>query len=239
MPNNNYYNKAQQSLYVLHFPGTGLEGHIDMVQKNLDRTFFVSEKISIISIMNEQCYKDSFIAHQCKKNNVHIYNSALEEINWKNTVKIQHILKCLNEINTEYALILDGRDTLIVNNLLEDFIQTYKEFNKPIVYNGTSVAYPNVPIEDIKELIHIRGKQRYLNAGVCFGEKNALLSFYEKANKIKETLINNNSEQLIIRMCRCQNPEMVAIDYNNELFRIVHNYDTNIIEMEGDNYILI
>ncbi len=237
MPNN-YYNQEKQPLYVLHFPGDGLIGHEDIVNENLDRTFYVSDKISIISIMNKEYYKNSFIVKQCEKNNIKIYNTALYESDWTNTIKIEHIIQCLFEINTPYVLILDGRDTIITHDLDVEFLSKYQKFEKPIVYNGTPVAYPKKAVEPIQEIIKIKGKQKFLNAGVCIGERNALIHFYEKAVKIKDNLYNNNSEQLIIRICRQQNMSLVGIDHNNELFRIIHHYDTKI-ETYGNNYVLI
>lgn len=77
---------------------------------------------------------------------------------------------------------MDGRDVIFVNNLDNTFIDKYVCFNKPIVYNGTPVAYPKIPIEPLQELLQIKGKQKFLNAGVCIGEKNALIDFYTQAD---------------------------------------------------------
>ena len=57
------------------------------------------------------------------------------------------------------------------NDLNDDFINKYKELNKPIIYNGTPVAYPYTVIEPIQELMSIKRKQKFLNAEVCIREK--------------------------------------------------------------------
>ena len=239
--NKTYYNNQIEPLYVLHFPGTGLEGHMDIIKENLNRDISVSKDISIISIMNRQCYNLLFIVIQCYYNKIHLYNDALEEINWNNTLKISHILSVLDNINTKYALILDGRDTIIVNDLQEQFIETFKTFNSPVIFNGTPVAYPDVCIESLSELLQIKGKQKFLNAGVCFGTVEGLKNFYSKAQIINETMYmtNNNSEQLIIRHTQNRYPNMVCVDHENKLFRIVHLYDTNIYEDEKGRILLI
>lgn len=236
MPSN-YYNPEKQPLYILHFPGDGLIGHENIIEENLDRSFQISDEISIISIMNKECYNESFLAKQCEKNHIKIHNTALYESDWTNTIKIEHILQCLFKIDTPYVLILDGRDTIIIHDLDTEFLSKYKSFKTPIIYNGTPVAYPKKAIEPIQEIIKIKGKQKFLNAGVCIGEKNALINFYEKAVKIKDNLCDNNSEQLIIRMCRQQNMLLAGIDHNNNLFRIIHHYDTKI-QSYGKDYIL-
>ena len=61
--------------------------------------------------------------------------------------------------------------TTRLNDLNDDFINKYKELNKPIIYNGTSVTYPHTVIEPIQELMSIKGKQKFLNAGYVLEKK--------------------------------------------------------------------
>lgn len=227
MSNKNYLNKDGEQLYVLHFPGSGMEGHEYIIEQNLDREIVVSNNLSIISIMDKKCWETSPIRIQCEKNNIPLYNTALKEKNWNNTVKIKHVLQCLEQITTDYVLIVDGRDVIFVNDLDDSFIEKYKDLGKPIIYNGTPIAYPsNVVIEPLSELLNIKGKQRYLNAGVCIGEKEALKDFYQKAEEIRKTMDDNRSEQLIIRKTKLKNSDLVWHDTENKIFRIVHKFDT-------------
>ena len=239
MNNRNYLNAQHNPLYVLHFPGTGIKGHEYIVEENLDRKITISNNISIVSIMNESCWTNSPIRTQCENNNVQIYNTAMNEVRWNNVLKISHILKCLEQINTDYVLIVDGRDTILVNNLDEEFLDKFKQFNCPIVYNGTPIAYPNIRIEPIQELIRIKGKQRYLNAGVCIGRKEALKEFYTKAEEICKSYPNATSEQLIIRKTRLLNPELATWDTENDIFRIIHNCDTKIQSIDDTTLVMI
>lgn len=240
MQNKYYYNKNGDELYILHFPGNSLENqeHVDIIAEELNREIKISPELSIISIMDRNCAKESPIIKQCEKNSIPVHNSALNELTWKNTAKIPHILETLEEVSTPYVLILDGRDTVIVNNLDDNFLEKYKSFGKPIVYNGTPVAYPKVAIEDIREILSIKGKQKFLNAGVCIGEKDALIDFYTKAQHINASLPNNKSEQYIIRLCRKKFPNLVGIDHDNYLTRIVHNYDTEIQYVENGTILI-
>lgn len=226
MNNKNYTNNDESSLYILHFPGTGIQGHENIIQENLDRTITLDSNLSIISIMNQECWNESYIVKQCEKNNIKIYNTALNERQWNNTLKINHISKCLNKITTDYVLVMDGRDTLIVNDLDKTFINKFCSYEKPIIYNATPIAYPNVVIEPLQELLTIQSNHKYLNAGVCIGTRAALIQFYEKAKSLNESIYNNKSEQYIIRLAKEQNPRLVGIDSNINLFRIVHQYDT-------------
>ena len=234
----NYVNKDGEILHVLHFPGHGLGDFIHIIDINKKRKFTILPDISIISTMNRSCWESSPIKYQCELNSITIYNTALREAEWNNTLKIDHILRCLDQISTQYALLVDGRDVVITADLDEKFIEKFKKFNKPILYNGTPAAYPKVAIEPLEELFQIRGKQKFLNAGVCFGEVEALKTFYTRCAEISATLPDNKSEQLIVRMARQEMKELVAIDHVNELFRICHPYDT-VIKEESDKIILI
>lgn len=228
----NYVNKQSNRLYILHFPGHGLGDFLNIIDDNMDRHITISSDISIISTMNRHCWETSPIKDQCARNNIPICNTALEEKDWSNPLKIKHSLICLEQATTEYALLVDGRDVVIVQDLDDEFIEKFKKFNKPILYNGTPAAYPKVPIEPLEELFQIRGKQKFLNAGVCFGEVEALKTFYTRCAEISATLPDNKSEQLIVRMARQEMKDLVAIDHNNELFRICHPYDTVIKEYD-------
>lgn len=234
----NYVNKDGEILHVLHFPGHGLGDFIHIIDINKKRKFTILPDISIISTMNRSCWESSPIKYQCELNSITIYNTALREAEWNNTLKIDHILRCLDQISTQYALLVDGRDVVITADLDEKFIEKFKKFNKPILYNGTPAAYPKVAIEPLEELFQIRGKQKFLNAGVCFGEVEALKTFYARCAEISAKLPDNKSEQLIVRMARQEMKDLVAIDHNNELFRICHPYDT-VIKEEADKIILI
>lgn len=233
-----YYNQNKEPLYVLHFPGTGLDGHEFIIEDNLNRKISVSDELSIISIMNYECEKHSFVKKQLDNNNIPLYNTAIYERQWNNVLKIKHILKSLEQIKTKYCLIIDGRDVVICNNLDNEFIAKYKSLEKPIIFNGTPISHPNMPIEPIQDLIKIKGKQKYLNAGVAIGETKILKIFYSKAYEISQKNPDNHSEQMIIRMARQKNPELAGHDSENSIFRIVHECDTRIQEFDN-GYILI
>lgn len=230
-----YLNHMDEPLYVLHFPGTGLEIGQSIVDENLDRSIVISDKLSIISIMNRQCWDSSPVRMQCEHNSIPLYNTAISETHWSNTLKISHILKSLELVNTQYVLIVDGRDVTFVNDLDNKFIQTFESFNCPIIYNGTPVAYPEVAIEPLHEILSHKGKQKFLNAGVCIGDRKALIEFYTVAYQIHLNNPGNKSEQLIIRKARQKHPNLASFDEYNKLFRIVHKYDT--IVQENSQYV--
>lgn len=119
----NYYSENGSQIKIIHLPGSGLEEHRELAEYNLDRSFNISKDLSIISVMNSQCEKDSFILKQCEFNNIKLLNTASDVIFWNNPIKIEHILECLRKVTTKYALILDGRDTVITGDLDDSFIE--------------------------------------------------------------------------------------------------------------------
>ncbi len=238
MKNADYLNDRSEPLYVIHFPGSGLEEYLELAESNVTRSITISSKISIISIMNAACIDKSILKRQCDNNEIRIYNTAESERDWSNTLKIKHIIKCLDMISTKYALIIDGRDTVLTHDLDDGFIEKWMSFKKGVVYNGTPKAFPEAAVEPLQELLQIRGKQKFLNAGVCFGEVNILRSFYKKCEEVLRANPNTNSEQIIVRIARQYLKDYIGIDHNNDLFRICHTYDTAIKE-EADNIILI
>lgn len=236
----NYYNPNGEQIAVVHFPGSGYVLGMQVVNDNIKRKIKVSDNLSIISIMNQQCYNTSPVAQQAEKNGFTLLNTALEENEWNNTLKISHILQNLEKVETDYALILDGRDTIITGNLNDAFIDRYKSFNAPIVFNATPFPHPRGIIEPLTELIRIKGKSKYLNAGVCIGEVSALKTLYEKAAEINSMEFNNikNSEQLIIRKAKMKLPSLVKIDSESRIFRIVHQVDSVIKETDKGKVII-
>jgi hypothetical protein len=235
----NYLNANGEILYVIHFPGTGAESHENIIEDNLNREFSISDKISIISIMNESAYEDSILRTQCDKNNIKIYNTALDEENWSNPLKIKHVLQSIELVDTEYVLVLDGRDVVISHDLDDEFIEKYLAFNKPIVYNGTPAMYPSVSIEPLQDILKIKGKQKFINAGVCIGTKEAIKTFYSKAYEIRSEYSSTKSEQLLIRMTARHLPNLVTHDSENKIFRICHSRDTVVKEVDSENIMLI
>ena len=124
----NFYNKDGGRLYVLHFPGTGMEfedtRHI--IADTLLLKFSLSEDIEIISVMDKPCWNHSILRKQCENNNVEILNPAIDEKNWNNTKKIGYILEALQQTKKQLCLILDGRDVQICADLGDEFIGKFK-----------------------------------------------------------------------------------------------------------------
>lgn len=91
--------------------------------------------------------------------------------------KISAISKALQEVKTDYCLILDSYDTTILS--LKSIIDNFLTFNTKIVFNASANRYPDIKIDELPNRNSL-GTFKYLNAGCCIGYTEALLEFYKK-----------------------------------------------------------
>lgn len=211
-------------IYIYHAYRTNFEKNIHIFEDYKNIKISVSNKITIISVMNKECFNNSYLVKQCKTNNIDLIipNSTfnIESKNWKNTMKIDAIVDALTNIDSDYALILDGKDTCILNNLDETFIKLFEELNCDILYNMQKLPVPNIKFKDYKYPI---------NAGVCFGKRESLLMFYQeckKLNRIDSYIFNNGlpSEQYIIRKAAHTSSLVIKADSEMKLFTCYSEY---------------
>ena len=238
MSNRKYINKAGDELYAVHFPGDNTEVLDMFTEYEIDRKIKVNSNISMISIMNRECWNHSPIRKQCQFNDIPLYNLAMNQTQWNNTLKMNYIIKCLEWIDTEYAFISDGRDVILVNDLDDAFIEKYKAFGKPILYNATPNSFPII-VEDINYIVHVKGNHKFLNAGVCFGKKKELLEFYKTALELTKGSLDRNSEQEFIRQSFVRHQDIATYDSESKLFMNVHHGDSNFTITDDKVQILI
>lgn len=224
-----YTNTLGDRIHIMHTSGKTYDSIGKYLAEDwLDHNIKMNDDISVISVMNEPCLKDSPIRIQLEYNNIPLYNSAKDVKEWDNTLKFKYILECLSQVNTKYCLITDGRDAFITGNFDDEFMSKWHSFGKKIVYNATTAPYPKVVIEPHDEIRAIDSKAPYLNAGVCFGETKALIEFYTYCEKLNQEHPDNHSEQFIVRLARLDFKELVGVDYNSRLFRVGHDYDLKL-----------
>lgn len=242
-PNNiKWYNKDGDRLYILHFPGDGMANFGErFVRWEANRNFKISKDLSIISIMTKDYWEDSPLRKQCDLNGVNIYNSALEAANWNNTMKIDFILECLDQVATPYVIICDGRDVVICNDLDDKFIETYKKQAFPVMYNSTIFRYPDIAVENMFDMLSQPGEFKYFNAGVCIGDVKHLKAFYRLCKKYNKQLTNNTSEQLVLRTARAYGDKYktIGIDSYSQLFRTLHTKDNDLFYDDAKSKVVL
>jgi len=210
--------------YVCHCYGKYFDDIKHFLDENYNTNFILDSRISIISPMNKGCYDNSYLVKQCGLNNIKLLQSEkvfnVSKEDWTNILKIEAIIELLEKVNTEYVLILDGKDTCVMNDLDADFINKFKQYNADIVYNASKERYPWVSLESY-EFIKIN-HSKFINAGICIGYRDKLLDFYKEClNNINDIVLGYDkkpSEQYIIRKTATSTKIIVRCDYNFILF---------------------
>jgi hypothetical protein len=198
---------------IYHAYRNNFEKNLYIFEKHKNIKISISKDLTLLSVMNKDCYDKSYLVTQCKNNNIDLvvpvstFNVKNED--WKNTMKISAIVQALETIDTKYVLILDGKDTCILNDLDDEFLKEFEKMECDILFNMQKLPMPNIKFKDWKYPI---------NAGVCVGKREALLSFYdecEKVNAKNEYILKNGmpSEQFIIRKTANDSPLIIKTDY--------------------------
>ena len=198
---------------IYHAYRNNFEKNLYIFEKHKNIKISISKDLTLLSVMNKDCYDKSYLVTQCKNNNIDLvvpsstFNVKNED--WKNTMKISAIVQALETIDTKYVLILDGKDTCILNDLDDEFLKEFEKMECDILFNMQKLPMPNIKFKDLEYPI---------NAGVCVGKREALLSFYgecEKVNAKNEYILKNGmpSEQFIIRKTANDSPLIIKTDY--------------------------
>lgn len=247
----NFYNSNNQMQYILHFP--------DLYNNGLKKYFYdevaqlrepvISKKISIVSISNLDCILQSPLYRQIPQTHK-LYTDddyiKIESKDWNNLLKIDGILNVLKHVETEYCLITDLADVLIVNDLDDKFINKFNSLGYDVVFNGQSTKFPLMQVENLLDILTNTNDVKYLNAGVCFGKTQALLDFYTYVNYIKSTTKPSNtwrdnkpSEQYYVRLAKEKyKGYKIGIDDNRLLFTVCLDQEVDFEKVNNDKIII-
>lgn len=242
-----YFTSKGTPVKISHFPGWTRYKYKYLIDKfassNIDG---VPENLQIITCVDDDSvnYSRSPLIKQLEKNNIPFINAAEHKdvYPWVNNKKIKLIHEALQNVTSEYCLILDGIDVAI-NDSLSDIIDIYKTYGKKIIFNATPWAHPKVEIDIIDNREDLYGKYCFLNAGCCIGETKALQEFYADALKIfnetPETDEYWESEQYFVRKAFAEHMDTVWFDYECKLFQVWHKTEVElpVIDNETGNIV--
>lgn len=228
------------SKYILYCPGLNKcdDVNINNLFKNYSLNVKVDSNISICTVATKDIIKQSFIISQCNSNGINVLTSDsalnITKEQWKRYSKLEYIIENLKKCTTEYALVVDGSDTIILNNLDNDFIVKFKNINVPFIFNSDNYKFPCYEIEPF-DFMYENKFDRYLNGGVVFGYTDKLLEFYSLAYNLMMSQSNKiNSEQFYLRLALTQYENgLYCVDYSQELFlkcSLKNNFKYKIVE---------
>jgi len=226
---------------VCHLQGRSMAEYPLVIQFLYNKKISGEKPKNITIITTETDPENAILTQQLYLNDISYINSVNDDLlEWSNINKIDFLIDALEKTETEYALILDGRDVII--NTFEGIIEKYKSTGLNILFNATKNNFPRVEIDKLHDR-DWRGNFKYFNAGCCIGETDALLKFYKECKELIPTLKDVeifNSEQYIIRHCYAKysediNNKFVDFDWECNIFQTFAQ--TRLLK-EDNNYIV-
>lgn len=221
------YNENGEPVNILHFPGVGKAKYENQQMIKIIRENEVSlpENITLITVVDHKNVDNALLIKQLNAMEIPFVNPAEDLIveRFENTDKIGLILDALQNVDTEYCLILDGLDVVITS--LDDIMDKYLALGKDIIYNATNINYPDVDVETVENQKSL-GSYRYFNAGCCIGKTSALLDFYNECAIELSGCDGSDkyyhSEQYHVRKAFDHNQDIVGIDNECKIFQVIN-----------------
>lgn len=230
-----------EEVNILHFQGALGDLYDSNYRERLNNKLILPNNLSIITTFTDWTHQG--VHHQLEYNNIPYINAyKLEYGDWYMPNKVEYIRKALDEVNTEFVLILDCYDVTInsFNNIFDKFF----EYNTDILWNATANNYPVMLIDRIPERDYL-GHFNNLNAGCVMGYTESLKDYYDWAIKIHKNPDEYpniyESEQYLIRVVFSHFSEFmisdhkcpVKFDYNCKIFACVGR---SILAFENDEH---
>lgn len=185
---------------ICHFQGKSMSENPLLIYYLYNKKIGGEKPKNLTIITTETDPKNAVLTQQLYLNNIPYINSVTEDLfEWSNIHKIGFIIDALEKTETEYSLVLDGRDVVI--NTFEGLMDKYKATGLSILYNASKNNFPRVEIDKLHDR-DWRGDFKYFNAGCVIGVTKDLLRFYKECRDLMPNLKDVeifNSEQYIIR----------------------------------------
>lgn len=96
---------------------------------------------------------------------------------WINLNKIQCGFEALNNVKTEYVLMLDSSDIIVFSNIKNSF-EEFKNDKHDVILNADMAHWPKAYPSDFEDKVG-RGLFRYLNSGAILGKSEVLFNIYD------------------------------------------------------------
>lgn len=202
---------------IIHFPGKANYKNENLISFAKNTKIKISEdipesnKYTIMSPITKNVLDISPLHNQLVANNIDYVNPAISyEDKWHRNVKPILIYESLKSITTPYCLIIDGKDSVIVNDLI-DIAEILKVYNKKIIYNGTHANLKNESEDDYFNK---------LNAGAVFGDTEELRKLYGAVvDMINSKIYKIDSEQFYVIRYFIKHSDIVGIDTKGLVFQ--------------------
>ena len=202
---------------IYHFQNHCYTYFEEFCQYLFSHKIWLPNNLQIVTCSNDE--ENSILIRQLKLNNISYINVVPQHCQWDNRDKIRYITGALEQVTSEYVLILDANDVLLEGNF-RDVTHTLIGSGKKLLYNATHSNYPEVNVGVVRDYKK-RGKFCYLNAGCCIGYTKYVKKFYKHALKYIDIDNPWKSEQYIIRHAFRDKRRYVDFDWESKIFQTV------------------
>ena len=173
-----------EDVNIMHLNGYS-RNFVDMDAINLNK-IRVPDNLTIVTV--ETDITKSPLIRQLERSNVRFINGfnfglGLSELNNKNlTLKIDYIYEALKNVNTEYVMFLDSRDTVIMH--LHNIFEKYEKYGCDIVFGTDPGAYP----QNYESIVESHNTPLFLNSGTVLGKTDTMRHIYGTLSEIRRVL---------------------------------------------------
>jgi hypothetical protein len=153
--------------------------------KALYNTYTFREDLTIFTAANKSDYMLLKFAEHVGIPVIQL-GADISRSEWKNKLKIKLYRDALRECKTRYVICADASDVLFIdhpNEIIDEFIKTGEKF----MFNAEKACFKCGPTsyDFFNKRIELEDPTvfKYFNAGLCLGETESLLKFYETAQE--------------------------------------------------------
>lgn len=154
---------------------------------------------------------------------------------WKNPLKIKLLKDHLKKVKTNFVLVLDAEDVIVIKTL-ENIIEQFLNFNCSVLYNASCFIYPGLCAHTINEERFSKSFFRHLNSGCFIGYTNFCKELYEQCDVYEDDITRkyHYSDQIKLKALYVQMHPKIKIDDTCEIFQVFHTTMpiTNVVEIK-------
>jgi hypothetical protein len=142
---------------------------------------------------------------------------------WTNPHKIMLLKDHLGDVDTEFVLVLDANDVIIIRSL-HDLLDKFRRFECQMLYNASSFVYPCETFYSSKEESITNKFFNHLNSGCLIGYTKFVHEVYSQAYEFEDNITRTHyySDQIKIKSIYIKMYPKIKLDTRCEIFQIFH-----------------
>ena len=228
------FSKTGKEAAALHFCGYSKKNLSSYLYRMSRQTVSLPSDVTIITFAQEHLHYP--LVEQLEKSGIPYLNPAKDVIGWENTLKPSLTVQALDDVTTDYAVILDASD-VVLTEAFGDIVENFLSYGKDILISGNSVQYPNVSLDSLTNR-ESWGTEKYINSGCVIGKKAALKTFFEAVVAGGNQNNKWKSDQYMVRAVFDAYKDIAAIDYYSKCFQSIIGHFILPMDETSTNYII-